>query len=133
MWSTKMRFSGRSPCKGQMLWRGRRSRRRGDHEVGKGRRFHYGQLHQSHTRFQHPGCGAPIKSGAMKTTSNTSPCFRRRYGRTLHPDNMAGGSRFLRYDGYHGQDAFRRSVRRLLVRSRPRRNDGADRNGNNPW
>lgn len=62
--------------------------------------------------------------------------FLGRVGRR-HGQNPASGQhgsrpRFLRPDRYHGPHARRRAVRRQLLRSRARGNDGPHRHGQQP-
>ena len=59
-------------------------------------------------------------------------CFRRRHGPYPAPGQHGRRSRLLRYDRYHGPHAFRRTVRRLILRARARGNDGLPRHGQQP-
>ena len=82
------------------------------------------------TRFQHPVAGTYKKWCNENGKKYFSVASGGGTGRTLHPDNMAAGpARLLRHDRHHGPYAFRRPVRRLLLRACPCGNDGPDRHG----
>ena len=54
---------------------------------------------------------------------------RRRYGQNAAPRQRRGRSRLLWPDRFDGQNAWRCAVRRLILRSCTRRDDGLDRHG----
>ena len=58
--------------------------------------------------------------------------IRRRHGQNPAPGQHGSRSCFLRHDGHHGQNALRRTVRRFLLGSGTRRNDGSHRHGQQP-
>ena len=67
------------------------------------------------TRFQHPVAGTYKKECYEMGKKYFSVASGGGTGRTLHPDNMAAGTRFLRHDRHNGKDALRRAVRRLFL------------------
>ena len=82
------------------------------------------------TRFQHPVAGTYKKWCNENGKSYFSVASGGGTGRTLHPDNMAAGPASYGMTDTMGRmhgDARRRTVRRLLLRSRSRRNDGSHR------
>ena len=84
------------------------------------------------TRFQHLVAGTYKKWALENGKKYFSVASGGGTGRTLHPDNMAAGPRFLRPDRLHGPHARRRPVRRLFFRACPRGDDGPDGHGQQP-
>ncbi len=74
------------------------------------------------TRFQHLVAGTYKKWALENGKKYFSVASGGGTGRTLHPDNMAAGGPYAR----------RRPVRRLLLRARPRRDDGPHGHGQQP-
>ena len=83
------------------------------------------------TRFQHPVAGTYKKECIEQGKKYFSVASGGGSGRTLHPDNMAAGPASYGMTD-HGPYAFRRSVRRLLLRARARGDDGLPRHGQQP-
>ena len=79
------------------------------------------------TRFQHLQEGMQREGQEVLLRG-----FRRRYGPHPAPGQHGCRSRLLRHDRYHGPHALGRPVRRLLLRARPRGNDGPYRHGQQP-
>ena len=85
------------------------------------------------TRFQHPVAGTyqkwcienGVKYFSVASGGGTA-------AGTLHPDNMAAGPSSYGMTDTMGSNAFRRPVRRLLLRPRTRGDDGTDRYGQQP-
>ena len=84
------------------------------------------------TRFQHLVAGTYKKWALENGKKYFSVASGGGTGRTLHPDNMAAGPRFLWPDRLHGPYARRRSVRRFFLCARTRGNDGPDGHGQQP-
>jgi hypothetical protein len=82
------------------------------------------------TRFQHPVAGTYKKECIEQGKKYFSVASGGGTGRTLHPDNRRPC--LLRHDRYHGPHAFRRTVRRLILRARARGNDGLPGHGQQP-
>ena len=80
------------------------------------------------TRFQHLVAGTYKKQCMESGKKYFSVASGGGTGRTLHPDNV-GRPRLLRPDRLDGQNARRRAVRRLVLRSGACGNDGLDRHG----
>lgn len=81
------------------------------------------------TRFQHPVAGTYKKW----CVENGKKLFFRGVGRRHRtyaaPGQYGRRSGIIRHDRHHGPDAFRRSVCRLILGSRPCGNDGTHRHG----
>ena len=84
------------------------------------------------TRFQHLVAGTYKKWAMENGKKYFSVASGGGTGRTLHPGQHGRRPRLLRPDRLHGPYAWRRPVRRLLLRARPRGDDGPDRHGQQP-
>ena len=84
------------------------------------------------TRFQHLVAGTYKKWAGENGKKYFSVASGGGTGRTPAPRQHGRWSRFLRFDRLHGPYARRRPVRGFLFCSRPRRNDGPDRHGQQP-
>ena len=115
----------------QVLRRQRRAGGRGHHEARGRGRVHHRQLHQPHP-LPAPGGRHLQEVGAGERQEVLLRCFRRRH--RPHPASRQHGCRprFLRPDRLHGPYARRRPVRRLLLRARPRGDDGPHGHGQQP-
>ena len=83
------------------------------------------------TRFQHPVAGTQerMRPSGQEVLLRR---FRRRHRPYSSPRQHGRRPRFLRYDRHPRSYAFRRPVRRFLLRSGTRRNDGSHRHGQQP-
>ena len=84
------------------------------------------------TRFQHPVAGTYKKERVLAGKKYFSVASGGGTGRTLHPDNMAAGPASYGMTDTMGRDALGRPVRRFVVGSRTRGDDGLPRHGQQP-
>ena len=82
------------------------------------------------TRFQHPVAGTYKKECWEKIFFGG---FRRWYRKDTSSGQYGGRACILRYDGYHGQDAFGRPVCRILISACPCGHDGICGYGQQPY
>ena len=105
---------------------------RANHHALRGRgRVHHRQLHQPHP-VPAPR-GRHLQEGVHRAGQEVLlRGFRRRHG--PYPPSRQHGCRprLLRHDRHHGPHAFRRPVRRLLLRACARGDDGVPRHGQQP-